>query len=623
DKLPPVKDRRDDRLEPTEKLAAPDSKEVTAGDARSSIKNGDYTLALDKDGNLILTGKDGEELWGYSGADAADLLTDPTNDVKVGLDGSIKVIDRQTGKVVKVIREAGDPKHAKLVLLFHPPAESEPLRFAIDEAQSTLQLQVDCFGKGKAGLAEDVGNWLHNQGLADKTNKSAITHDYNDSYLDYDTQVKKHFKDLDSKIRSIALNTEQINSDAFKSIINSIDELNEQLHAIDGVKDTQVVSVGQNGDHTYRQILPDLEDDLFKAIDKTVMAVDKVVDNAHQAHAEGKKDTDKNTHDSNGYGKDNGGNGNGNGNGNGSGNGDGNGVVAAADTTADPIDFNSELGLDGLGDGAFGDTDGLTTAEDLTGSDGTTDTTGATGTTGTGSDISSKLDQAIAQIQNAATSGGSTGGGSGGSSGSASNPYGGMSNPYGMSGSNPLSSMTNPYNLPQQLQNQYGNQNGTNPYSQLAGNNAATAAATNPQTLTNAANSAVSAATATPVSANSNAMVDADINGLGRVKLPAGTLAEAFNHAINDPNGSDAHAAYTGTGGQETATRPWTNIGEGQVKTGDVVQFEHRSALVYVDANNKIFAIVGGSAVPLDTASPPDASFGSFMTFKHPTGLDG
>ncbi|MFI6959521.1 hypothetical protein ACIBJI_39410, partial [Nocardia sp. NPDC050408] len=138
------------------------------------------------------------------------------------------------------------------------------------------------------------------------------------------------------------------------------------------------------------------------------------------------------------------------------------------------------------------------------------------------------------------------------------------------------------------------------------------------------------AATGTPVSANPNAMVDAKIPGLGDVKLPAGPIAQAFNHAINEPNVADAQAAYTGTSGQEMhtgtggqQTDTWTNISESQVKTGDVVQFEHRSALVYVDGENKLFAIVGGGAIPLNTAFPPDSSFGGFVTFKHPSGLDG
>lgn len=115
------------------------------------------------------------------------------------------------------------------------------------------------------------------------------------------------------------------------------------------------------------------------------------------------------------------------------------------------------------------------------------------------------------------------------------------------------------------------------------------------------------------------------------MKLPDGStqrvssvIAEAMNKELNNPNGSDARAAYQGTAGEATAGSPWNSVESTAVATGDIAQWENRSALVVVtDAG--LQAIVNGELVPLDPHNPPDGGqggYGEFRGFFHPSGAD-
>ncbi|WP_155981859.1 hypothetical protein [Nocardia sp. BMG111209] len=115
------------------------------------------------------------------------------------------------------------------------------------------------------------------------------------------------------------------------------------------------------------------------------------------------------------------------------------------------------------------------------------------------------------------------------------------------------------------------------------------------------------------------------------MKLPDGStqqvssvVAGAVNHELNNPNGSDARAAYEGTPGQATPGSPWNQIDSSHLHTGDVVQWDNRSAVVVVD-NGSLQMVANGHLVPLDPQNPPDGGqggYGDFRGFYHPSGAD-
>ncbi|MFX0574678.1 hypothetical protein [Nocardia nepalensis] len=633
-KLPAVKDRPADHLLAGEKLAAPGSKDVTDGNARSSITNGDYTLTLDKDNKLILTNKtNGNELWGYAGSDAADLLKNAIYDVQLEKDGSVKLIDPKTKEVVKVLREAGDTPHAELILLYHPPEETLKLRKAIDEGQKALQLQVDCFAKGRAELAKDVGDWLHNHGLADKENTSSLTLSYNESYLDYDTRTKVHFKDLDEKIRSIAKDTEQVNSAAFKKIMTDYEELDRQLRAVDPKTQVETVLIDRpegvspytwahvpSDDKHQTRIIPGVETRLIDTIDKTVQAVDKIVDDAKQKMSENEDEAGKESPEYKkgkeagykaGYeagvaaGQKNNNNNNSNNDNNNNNNN------SNAENNAIPTDWS----------GSFKDL--------LTGGEkgGANDTAGTAQTTTTGgsanpnaaalSMISAAKDKILATAKPSAnrTSGGSSGGGSNSGAANANQGNSFASMMQQMQMMNLLQSLTKDKSKDHSRDSEHGSRNrdryrtGDERAAQTV--QAAQAAAANPLSMTQ---TGVVSATATtpPAIVGGGAMVDMRLPDGSNQKVTS-SVAQAVNQEFNNPNGSNGKAAYPGS--------QWTTVGSSELHTGDVVEFtNNRSALVVMQGQEP-HIIVNGELVKLDTHQPP-SGYGAFAGFLHPSGAD-
>ncbi|OQS14481.1 hypothetical protein B0T36_13150 [Nocardia donostiensis] len=131
------------------------------------------------------------------------------------------------------------------------------------------------------------------------------------------------------------------------------------------------------------------------------------------------------------------------------------------------------------------------------------------------------------------------------------------------------------------------------------------------------------ASTDAPPVINANGMVDAQLPN-GTTQKVSSTVAEALNRAVNNPNGSDARAAYAGTPGEATPGAPWTAVDASNLRTGDVVQWENRSALVVVTPDG-LYTITSGQMVPLDTNNPVDdgrGSYGAFQGFFHPSGVD-
>ncbi|MEV0360923.1 hypothetical protein AB0H71_33180 [Nocardia sp. NPDC050697] len=93
-------------------------------------------------------------------------------------------------------------------------------------------------------------------------------------------------------------------------------------------------------------------------------------------------------------------------------------------------------------------------------------------------------------------------------------------------------------------------------------------------------------------------------------------VAEAIQRELNNPNGSDARAAYVGTPGESSAANPWTMVDGNDVRTGDVAQWrDHTGLVVVVDGVPNI--IVDGQIVPLDPNNP---AAGEFLGFARPGG---
>lgn len=93
-------------------------------------------------------------------------------------------------------------------------------------------------------------------------------------------------------------------------------------------------------------------------------------------------------------------------------------------------------------------------------------------------------------------------------------------------------------------------------------------------------------------------------------------VAEAIQRELNNPNGSDARAAYVGTPGESSAANPWTLVDGNDVRTGDVAQWrDHTGLVVMVDGVPNV--IVDGQIVPLDPNNPAS---GEFLGFARPGG---
>ncbi|RMI29526.1 hypothetical protein [Nocardia stercoris] len=138
-----------------------------------------------------------------------------------------------------------------------------------------------------------------------------------------------------------------------------------------------------------------------------------------------------------------------------------------------------------------------------------------------------------------------------------------------------------------------------------------------PATVT-APNAGTPPPTAAPAAPDPTAPVDMKFDGTTQ-KVPA-VVADAVSREANNPNGSDASAAYRGTVADE---RTWVHIDPSQLRTGDVMRWDHHSALIVVDQAGPQM-VVDGHPVSLDTSNPPDGhgTYGQFHGYFHPTGLD-
>ncbi|MEU6188674.1 hypothetical protein [Nocardia sp. NPDC047038] len=110
---------------------------------------------------------------------------------------------------------------------------------------------------------------------------------------------------------------------------------------------------------------------------------------------------------------------------------------------------------------------------------------------------------------------------------------------------------------------------------------------------------------------------------IGDTKVQASPpVAEALRKQTQN-TALDAISAYQGTAGEITAEHPPAVVnGPGELKTGDILQWERHSALI-VRNEHGLFVLDEGRLVPLEPNNPPLVEkYGNFAGFIHPTGLD-
>ncbi|MFJ9371175.1 hypothetical protein ACIRRA_43170 [Nocardia sp. NPDC101769] len=133
-----------------------------------------------------------------------------------------------------------------------------------------------------------------------------------------------------------------------------------------------------------------------------------------------------------------------------------------------------------------------------------------------------------------------------------------------------------------------------------------------------------------PAVTGPSSMVPLSIDGA--TQQVTSVVHDAVTRERNNPNGSDAREAYTGTPGENTPSNPWVQVDEpaqlshGQdtkLSTGDVAQWGNRTALVVVE-NGIRKIIMNKTTMPLpDAENPPDSGLGDYGTFTgffRPTG---
>jgi|GEM_PF-4326532 len=293
-------------------------------------------------------------------------------------------------------------------------------------------------------------------------------------------------------------------------------------------------------------------------------------------------------------------------------------VSDAADTTtassASPsTDYNSLFGTP---------TDGTTSA---TGSGSTASTSyestdGATGTASasdSSSEIASELAQLPSELESANTS----------SNGETASPDSSLMDSIMMSQLMPHTGTGTDSNNNSGDNSGNGQNSNSSPAqnSSTAQNASATAAPDQTGTAAPAAVTAPATGAAPATTSGTNTRVSVPVDGENQ--WFSRVVGDAVNTELNNPNGSNAADVYMGTPGENTQQHQWQPIDESQAQTGDIMQWHDRSALVVRD-DKGMHIIVDGNLIPVDEntpQNPPQDSFGTYgayMGFFHPTGLD-
>ncbi|MGV9411230.1 hypothetical protein ACWDOP_15040 [Nocardia sp. NPDC003693] len=642
---------------------------------RLTSDNDLYSLGL-TNGNLVLSGPDGRTLWESGTSDAngkvlwATMGADGSLDVQAdahyqaltkwstqaGLknagslrlndDGSLVVIGKDGKTILATLAPADTVKHLYLVQL-NPPLGSPPvLRTALESAQLWLQDVVDLMGVGKAAEIPDFRKLLSNAGLADTRNTGEMVDAYS-SKLDAFGTVKKALRGNDVDVNVTAGQVAEQTARALGEIKNLIEDLKDILRLPQLGKDAPAAVRADPGDFEYsgerdgqgglvkaemsRPAVEYVMGALFECVDGVSKVFRRVIADAERARKQIDPPAPRERGDADGPTRQR--------------------PPGPPPSTPGPAPSDprtpAPVNPDQPPRSAPGPTDYRDLYKDLLGGPSDGGKAGSDVPVKTDSDVVKAIDAAIARIESSAYStapapgintadrpraqpearneqvglGGPRTGGGGSTAGAANG--GGVGG-----GGNMLSGLLGPVMmlatmLPTLMESlkqretdserdddaedrevSEGDPNQPVPASPGGPEQVPT---TDPPPVTAPVTDAGS-----PPPVNGKTMVDLPLDGTNQ--RVSSVVAQAVQRELNNPNGSDALAAYQGTPGEESANSRWAPVGDAQLRTGDVIRWADRSALVVV-LNDGPRMIVNGKLIPL-------SSEGDFRGYFHPTGAD-
>lgn len=629
--------------------------------------NGSYKLALNKKGNLVLSGPGNAQLW-QSGTDdatgkvlwatfgsdgsinlraAAQYQTMTKWSTQEGLtglpstavlrlndDGSLVVVDsaKPDSPALAIISVADSAKHYFRVQLYQPFGRPKALDELIETTQDWLQRAVDSLGVGKASELPDLSTLLSNAGIADTSDTGKLAEQYRAKVGEFAAiKTTLHGKDFD--VSAAAGNIATETKDALARIKHMIEDLNEKLRAPQSAKGVSAevtarpvdVKYDLQGDLTKAELNPLIADQLMGAVSDCYHNVEAVIDKVNEHVDAARREVEAKAEYERGRkeglaGLD---------------------AAAAAATAAaaaaaargNPVGPEKSVATPAAPDAAT--SEGAPTQQEmdaLLGGDATNDNdkliaaidaatakveasgiTPAPESSGPSVPVQAPAPTSAprsAQAPAIAPTYAPTGGGQSGSGmeamimASAMKDLMADKSTTGEDNSRKRRKRKDPVTTEQAP--------GTTP-----------APGTAPAPGTEPASVTAPTDPQNPPPANgTKSMVDMKLPD-GSTQKVSSVVAEAVNRELNNPNGSDARAAYKGGLGDASVQSPWNTTDRDHLRTGDVVQWGDRTALL-VAAGGGWRIIVNGLLVSFDPRNPTGGAEGANGEFQyfHPSGAD-
>ncbi|MGY2093300.1 hypothetical protein [Nocardia gipuzkoensis] len=553
----------------------------------------------------------------------------------------------------------GEGEHGEDATLWIPRGASKSLISLILDTQFTMQWGFDTLGIGNPEAAPDFTTLLDGELVTDVDGWSQIRSDH-DALNTRLTERQNEHTGEDGGVRITTMDTEITGSDVYTQLKEIKDNLNERLkfEFPDATRRGDEIMAGSSGGPSYSEtqvavyeMNADENSDNFGKFYLTaaseqryfVRYIDQAAEDWERKYAEATEEFQKHADqiDNGDTGDDGGGNGDGD---DGGDSGDDGGD--SGDDGGESGDVGDEVGSSYPGqDSGFPlpvqdastaeagllDEDFSSTYDDLLGA--SVDTADPLDSTSPG-DVQSGLDSTgsgtpsgtdLSSLTSAAQDSG-TGSGTGMTTSSTSTPASSDSGADALSQMammSALGQMANQVNRPARDDSGHDERDSReDPPREDEQNRIAPAATTDPGVQTPPPGvTAPTYAGAPPPVTTPGAMVDVPIdNTTVKASQP---VAEALQKQVQNV-AMDAISAYRGTAGEVTADHPPAVVnGPGELKTGDILQWERHSALIVKDKNG-LFVLDNGHLVPLDPNNPPlKEKYGNFTGYIHPSGLDG
>lgn len=565
------------------------------GDPPLKSPNGEYSLAWKGD-DLTITSKDGREIWSVpthsancrvalSPGGSFDIVMDSEGVVTLWSDqenfsdfGDMRLEDNgalakydKNGKFLSYASRKDDKKTRIItVKLFLTPGRSAMLDMVIRSSQNAMQDEIDLLGSGKPSQAHKIAELYSTFISLDKT-QAAFVQPYE--------ELSSHVKTLTDGLMEWADKIESARKGAAKTLKKVIPKIEAALDSLDKkLRAPQVGTIGEDGKQVYK-LDPKTDTDLIDAVRDTVHTVDELIRHIADWATETSDELD---HDPNNNGEDY---------------------------------LNSVVPGIPPGGPTYGQTDQILASYGLGGA-----TTGGSQSTSTDQQEQAQVISALTALaRNNITN----------------------TQPESKDDSNALQQMM--------LASMMGNQGlGVNDRKKKhrstghddehpteSSNQPQPQPQPQPQTETPIETSP-NAPTPPPTTTSapskpSPPKVDLVVNGVDLGETSS-TVYAAVQNGLNNPNASDAEAAYTGTPGQNTTDHPW-NVVEDRLRTGDVAVWEQRTGddspwerhtAIIVFKGDEAQLIRSGGMVKLDDALRPDDGHGTkinILPFMRPSGI--